>query len=96
MTVNLDVFRTATTLRWMQQTAFEPGRGDDGYLIADETHTLPLDTYTFAELGPHTDRPPLTDHAGIVVVEPETVEDAHTAIRAWCKDQLGRDDVAFQ
>jgi hypothetical protein len=39
---------------------------------------------------------PISDGGvGIVLATPETVEDAQEALRGWCREQLGRDDVVF-
>jgi hypothetical protein len=100
MSIDLAPFRTAKTLRWVQHTVFEPGRGDDGCLVADDTHELPLDVVTPAMLGSSTvGTPPLSgegeETVGLAVVDPETLDDVHAAVRAWCREQLKRSDVEF-
>lgn len=104
--LNLAPFRTAKTLAWKRWTVFEPHRVDDGTLFAfdddgKEMASLPLDTYSEAAgygVIPLEDQgSPITrSGVGIVWVDPETVEDVHAAVRAWCKARLGRDDVEFQ
>jgi len=103
--VNLDVFRNAKTLLWKRWSVFEPNRGDDGTLYAlnavgSVIDHMPLDSYTEAEahgiIPREEQRSPITSNGvGIVWVEPATLDELHTAVRAWCKDQFGRDDVEF-
>lgn len=97
MTAALDLtpFTNADTLTWEQITVFAPHRGDDGTLITDTGYRLPLDVFTAANSC--ADWPPLSDGLGIVVVEdPTTIDDTREAVRAWCRAQLGRDDVTFE
>jgi hypothetical protein len=96
-TIDLDPFRNAKTLLWKQHTVFAPHRGDDGTLIADGVHKLPLDTYTTDSLtGGRKKWPPMTDGVGIVVVDAETLDDTREAVRAWCLEHIGRDDIRFE
>jgi hypothetical protein len=97
MTIDLGVFRTAKHLQWKRHTVFAPNRGDDGNLIADGAHSLPLDTYTpDTGTAKYRSQPPITeDGIGIVVVDPETLEEVHNAVRAWCRNVLDRDDIHF-
>ena len=97
MTIDLDIFRAAKHLEWKRWTVFAPSRGDDGNLIADGVHSMPLDTYTTDSLtGRRADWAPITtDGVGIVIVDPQTLDDVHDAIRQWCRDQIGRDDITF-
>jgi hypothetical protein len=88
----LDVFRDAKTLMWKQHTVFEPHRGDNGTLIADGVHKLPLDTFS----GVRKNWPPMSQGAGNVMVDPETLDDTREAVRAWCREQIGRDDIRFE
>lgn len=93
---SLEPFRTASTIRWVRHTTFAPHRGDDGNLVTDQGHSIPLDTYPPDTLtGCRAPTPPMTDDVGIVVVDPSTLADVHTAVTAWCRDNLGRDDVTF-
>lgn len=98
--IDLDVFRNAKKLVWERFTVFAPHRGDDGTLIADGEHRLPLDVVTPDMLGMSTvGTPPLSgegdETVGIAVVDPNTVDDVHVAVRAWCEAQLLRKDVEF-
>jgi hypothetical protein len=100
--IDLDPFRTAVRLEWKLQTVFVPHRLADGMLRAYDTlgYTIanfPLNVDTpdlYAEDG--SPDPPITASTGIVVVDPETLGDVHAAVRAWCKEQFGRDDVEFR
>ena len=97
ITINLDVFRAADTLRWKQHTVFAPHRGDDGTLIANGGHRLPLDTWTPDRLTHGRENwPPMTANVGIAVVDPDTLEDTREAVCAWCREHLGRDDIKFE
>lgn len=100
MSVDLTAFRDAETLLWKRWTVFEPNRGDDGTLYAydandDEMASLPLDTWTIVEKRAVKMASPFTNGVGIVVVNPDTLDDVHAAVRAWCKARVGRDDVEF-
>lgn len=92
---DLTPFRNAAELTWVRHTVFAPHRGDDGTLVADDGHRIPLDTYSPDTLIGGQVRPPMSDNVGIAVVDPVTLEDVHNAIRAWCRIQLGRDDICF-
>jgi hypothetical protein len=100
---DLQPFRDAPSLRWHPFTVFEPGRGDDGQLIASTGETLSLDTWTWRELDRQTRTTVLTtgQHSlyepriGINVVVPLNQEAMREAIREWCREFIGRDDVAF-
>lgn len=94
MSVDLTTFRNATELYWQQHTVFEAGRGVDGTLVADKRTRLPLDIYSPDEVTSFT-RTPLGDGVGVVVATVPTFDDVHEAIRSWCREQLGRDDVGF-
>lgn len=102
--LDLEPFRTADTIRWVRRTVFAPHSGDDGNLVTGTGESIPLDTWTpksRRRWDPETDtmkiaeRPPYDDNSGMVVVDPETLNDVHEAVRAWCRENLGRDDVAF-
>lgn len=98
--IDLTPFRTAKTLVWVRHTVFCPGAPDDGTLIADDTHKLPLDVVTPDMLGlSSVGTPPLSgegeETVGLAVADPDTLEDTHAAIRAWCFAQLHRSDVEF-
>ncbi len=95
-------FRTAAELRWHPNTIFTPGEGGDGDLIATrpgaDPITLVLDIYTPADMASDKATTPFTGDLGdlgVVVAEPATIEQAQDAIRGWCREQLGRDDVMF-
>lgn len=92
--LDLTPFRNAAELTWIRHTVFAPHRGDDGALVTDGGHRLPLDTYTPDTLGEV--QPPMTENVGIAVADPKTLEDVHDAIRAWCRTQLGRGDIHFK
>jgi hypothetical protein len=63
-TIDLDPFRNAKTLLWHQWTVWAPHQSDDGTLIADGVHKLPLDTYTTASLtGGRKKWPPMTNRS---------------------------------
>lgn len=97
--MDLSLFRHAPTLRWHPHTVFEPGTGADGTLFADGDERLPLDIYSHAEIGRDIElqriQLPISNGVGIVIADPATVADAHEAVRSWCRDQLGRDDIEF-
>lgn len=93
--VDLGAFRAAADLRWHPFTVFEPGGGVDGDLIADGSTHLPLDVYAPDELTRDV-HPPLSGGVGIVVAAPATTGEAEEALRGWCREQLGRDDVVFE
>ncbi|MET9260468.1 hypothetical protein [Amycolatopsis sp. NPDC004079] len=102
--LDLEPFRTAETIRWVRRTEFAPHSGDDGNLVASTGHSIPLDTWTpesrrrWNQRGDGleiAERPPFDDKSGMVVVDPETLDDVHEAVRAWCRDNLGRTDLAF-
>ena len=102
--LDLEPFRTAATIRWVRHTVFAPHRGDDGNLVTDHGHSIPLDTWPTGKVyrwNPNTfvreevDRLPVNDEVGMVVVDPETLEDVHGAVVEWCRSNLGRCDVSF-
>lgn len=92
--IDLDKFRNAKTLRWQPFTVFESGKGADGELYTGEGAGLPLDIYSPEEVTCDV-TPPLSGGVGIVVYKPVAVADAQAAIRGWCREQIGRDDVVF-
>jgi len=95
--MDLQPFREVAVLRWRAFTEFEPGGGVDGQLTADDTKAMPLDIYTPAELPPGAPVPPtIVDGVGISVAMPHTMDDVREAVRAWCREVLGRDDVEFE
>ncbi|UKD50773.1 hypothetical protein L3Q65_00315 (plasmid) [Amycolatopsis sp. FU40] len=102
--LDLEPFRTAETIRWVRHTEFVPHSGDDGNLVTGTGQSIPLDTWTpqsRPRWNPRSDerenvaRPPVSDQTGMVSVDPETLDDVHSAIRAWCEANLGRTDVIF-
>lgn len=102
--LDLEPFRNAKTIRWVRHTEFAPHAGDDGNLVTDAGHSIPLDTWTpesrrrydaGKDIFENVERPPFDDKSGMVVVDPETLDDVHGAVDAWCRDNLGRSDVVF-
>jgi hypothetical protein len=93
--VDLDKFRNTKTLRWQPHTVFEPGKGADGTLFTGEGAGMPLDIYSPEEMTRDV-HPPISGGVGIVEYKPVAVADAQAAIRGWCREQLGRDDVVFE
>lgn len=103
----LNPFADADTITWHRHTVFAPHRSDDGTLYADGCWAdpgalwMPLDTYlpeiveTWAEFRGECKQPVTKEGVGIVVVDPVTIADVHNAVRQWCIDNLGRDDVLF-
>lgn len=95
---DLTPFRRAGALRWRRHTQFAAGRGDDGNLITDQGHSMPLDTALPYERNPG---PAPRTHAltksgvGVAVTNPDTLADVHAAICGWCHIHLDRDDVQF-
>ncbi|MEV8610253.1 hypothetical protein AB0383_20400 [Amycolatopsis sp. NPDC051373] len=80
----------------MRHTVFTPHRGDDGNLIADSGHSIPLDIYTPDAIAGWRGAPPaMANHVGIVVVDPENIDDVHAAVTTWCRDNIGREDIQF-
>jgi hypothetical protein len=41
-------------------------------------------------------KPITSNGVGMVWVDPATLDELHTAVRAWCEDQIGRVDVEFR
>ncbi|QYN17507.1 hypothetical protein [Amycolatopsis sp. DSM 110486] len=99
MALDLTPFKTVDRITWTRHTVFEPHRGDDGNLRAyngdGQIASIPLDTWTPDSPAVSRGYQPMTDNVGIVVVDPTTLDDVHNAIRDWCRDQLGRNDVTF-
>lgn len=97
--MSLDPFIHADSLHWRRLTVFEPGRYDDGNLIATTDGAwvrMPLDT---VQPTPSVDSHTYNTHYGqglALAPPPETLEDVHEAIRSWCREFLGRDDVRFE
>lgn len=106
--IDLTKFRATDRLIWNRWTVFEPGGGSaDGTLYAgdQDTEGLPLDVFIPDELDidgvpeilPSGVRMlPYNPLAGVIIVaEPASLAELHETVRAWCRDQLGRDDVEF-
>lgn len=99
--MDLDPFATAVALCWRAHTSFVHGGGADGDLVATldtgRELVLPLDVYMPAELAADSVRPPMSGNLGVASVEHvDSIEDIRQAVRAWCSEQLHRDDVTFE
>lgn len=106
---DLEKFRAAKSLRWNRWTVFEPGRGDDGTLYADDDPDgLPVDTWPAADADALHLGQPVALPGGIRVIQsdgpgpvvailaaPSDISELHNTIRSWTRYQLGRDDVLF-
>lgn len=93
---DLTPFRRARSLRWHRLTEFVAGYGDDGTLLTEQGHAMPLDTALPYERtrGPAPRQHTITDDGvGIAITNPHTLAEAHAAIRGWCHVHLGRDDI---
>jgi hypothetical protein len=90
--VDLRPFRTAEKLVWRRHTVWAPHRGDDGNLVAGDV-SMPLDTWL---PGRFTADSITENGVGIAIADPESLEGTHDAIRRWCRQFLGRDNVEFE
>lgn len=99
---DLGKLRDSRTLRWNRWTVFRPGQGTDGTLYSDDGPGLSLDVWTAAETAAELARrsrqanPDTGEHESVAIVaDPRNLDELHEAVRTWCRDTLGRDDVEF-
>lgn len=90
----LDVLRGAETLVWVQATVFRPGYGDDGNLVGDDV-SIALDTFLRDHDHDTNEWNPKYEQGIAVMDPPKSLADTQGAVRAWCREFLGRDDVQF-
>lgn len=93
MSDSLTAFRNASKLRWEQYTEFTPGKSVDGAVVADDTKAIPLEVWSERDTDVEVGSSTVLGSVGMVVSPARTLSEVHDAVRIWCRNQLGRNDV---